>query len=68
MVPMEPASVGEGTKFDMTVTVKYQKSKDLPRLGPCCDIYTVGGRVGDCEQAQERGARDSAGRGHTTGP
>jgi hypothetical protein len=53
MVAMELTSVGEGTKFDMTMT----KKKDfLPRLGLGV-IYTIGGRVGDCEQAEERDTR-----------
>jgi hypothetical protein len=57
MVAMELASVGEGTKFDMAVTVKYEKKRlfDLLRLGLV--IYVIGGRVGDCEQAEERETR-----------
>lgn len=55
MVAMELASVGEGTKFDMRVTVKYKKNF-WPTLRLVV-IYRIGGRVGDCEQAQERDTR-----------
>jgi hypothetical protein len=55
MVAMELASVGEETKFDMTVTVKHKRDF-WPRLGLVV-IYTIGSRVGDCEQAEERETR-----------
>ena len=58
MVAMELASVGEGTKFDMTATVEYQKNR-LDLLG--LDLVRPSGRL-----RTSSGAIDSAGSGRST--